>query len=216
MHAFSTLMGVILAHDWAAKLVVEAQRLVTYFRSSHRAGQTLRDTAKSMGINTFLATSNQTRMTSTYLCLDSISKLEAPLRVMPALHQRDSHPNGLITKREVLDTIQSTTFWGSLTVILQVLRPFEQIITAIQGHDSTLADVSRYLLYVARTLEEVLPDLKACNSGAHGDCLQAGHAWQGLVLLCNHLTLPVHQLTSHCHMHGCCRLRKAHFVGLQH
>ncbi len=53
MHAFSTLMGVILAHDWAANLVVEAQRLVTYSRSPHRAGQTLRDTAKNMGINTF-------------------------------------------------------------------------------------------------------------------------------------------------------------------
>jgi hypothetical protein len=165
MHAFSTLMGVMLGHKWAADMVTETQRLVTYFRGSHRPGQALRDAAKGLNITSFLATANQTRMTSVVMCLSSVQKMEAALQTVRALYRSDPNPGGLITKPEVLATIDNTTYWRNLAVLLRLLGVYEQIITAIQGKDSTLADVSRCFVHAARTIEDVLPELAVASPG---------------------------------------------------
>lgn len=82
MHSFNLAIGSMLGHAWARELVVRAQKLVTYFRASHRPLQALSDIAKTMGINATPQSSNTTRFTSIHACLASLEKLEAAFRTV--------------------------------------------------------------------------------------------------------------------------------------
>lgn len=86
MHAFSLVIGSILGHPWAKDLVSKAQQIVTYFRSSHRPLALLHQEAKAMGITTGPVSANTTRFTSVHACLDSLRKLEDPLKVVVKKH----------------------------------------------------------------------------------------------------------------------------------
>ena len=77
MHAFSLLIGSILGHSWSLGVVSKAQRVVSYFRASHRPLALLLKEASHLNINATPVTSNTTRFTSVHLCLDSVRKLEA-------------------------------------------------------------------------------------------------------------------------------------------
>lgn len=56
--------------------------------------------------------------------------------------------------RVILD---SDTFWLYIKAICKLLEPLSQAVTAIQSSKSTLADVTRYWLYLARALQNELP-----------------------------------------------------------
>ncbi|KAK9786171.1 hypothetical protein WJX73_009138 [Symbiochloris irregularis] len=77
MHAISLAIGSIMGHAWANGWITQAQRLVSYIRSSHLPLSTLSDVAKQQGIRTGLSTSNATRFTSVHMMIVSILKLAA-------------------------------------------------------------------------------------------------------------------------------------------
>lgn len=77
MHAFSLLIGSILGHAWSCAVVAKAQKVVSYFRASHRPLALLTKEALHLQINATPVTSNTTRFTSVHLCLESLRKLEA-------------------------------------------------------------------------------------------------------------------------------------------
>ncbi len=87
MHAYSLCIGSILGHEYATAIVGDAQRIVTYVRASHLPKQLLGESAKHHNINTTLKTSNTTRFTSIYDCLESVHKLEVPLKAVVAEHR---------------------------------------------------------------------------------------------------------------------------------
>ena len=61
-------------------------------------------------------------------------------------------------------------FWHHIERICLLLNPFSEVVTAIQSNQSSLADVTRYFLYLARILKQDLP-----SSGLPlGDDLFAG------------------------------------------
>lgn len=64
MHGFGLVIGSILGHKWARAVVKQAQRLVTFFRASHKAIKFLRLAAIAREITKLLRTANATRFTS--------------------------------------------------------------------------------------------------------------------------------------------------------
>ncbi len=86
MHGFGLVMGSMLAHPWAKKLVVAAQKLVTFFRASSRPMALLRQEAALQGIFTTLSSSNKTRMTSVQICINSVLVLKDPIKSLRRKH----------------------------------------------------------------------------------------------------------------------------------
>ena len=60
MHGFNLVLGSVLSFPWAQRLVVSAQRVVTYFKASHMPLALLRDAAERNNINTGLRSANKT------------------------------------------------------------------------------------------------------------------------------------------------------------
>ena len=135
MHGFHLVMGSIFPDSWAARLVSQAQRIVTFFRSSHIPLSKLYQEAHRIGITTLLVTPNKTRCTSVADMLASILKFKLPLQ---------SVANGSVVKdSKVRRLVHNDRFWMDGKSISSILEPFSLVVVAIQAKDSLLADVFR-------------------------------------------------------------------------
>jgi hAT family C-terminal dimerisation region len=146
MHLFSLVIGSIIGHEWAVKLLERAQRLVTYFRASYNNYHYLLEAREQFNISTRLRTSNTTRFTSVHLCLVSVQKLRMAFTLVLSTRR------ALITNRDVVATIEDHSFWAELDSMCRLLQPFSQAVMAIQSDQATLADCLRYWLYLAKAL----------------------------------------------------------------
>lgn len=161
MHAFALVMKSIISAPWAKQLAVLAQGVVTYFKKSHQPQARLREAIKSMGIKGgSLCAANGTRFTSTYEMLASVLRNEGPLCAV----QRQ----GIVNKAEVAATLLSQEFWRQLNVLCALLQPIASVVMAIQGRHSTLADVTRYWLFLARKMQELVPGIPDGGWGEGG------------------------------------------------
>lgn len=158
MHAFALLLGTMLSHAWARNIVTKAQKIVMYFKASHLPLGLLKAEAKQQlgvtGKHAGLRTANTTRFTSVHMMLSSVFQLERALKFVVQKHGRD------IQSAQVKSYINDPSFWKSLEQLVRLLQPLTEVIMAIQGDHSTLADVTRYFLYLARQLEIMLPALE--------------------------------------------------------
>ena len=157
MHAFSLTVGSLLGHPWAKELVKRAQRLVTYFQASTRAYTQLLASANAQNIPGRLRSSNKTRFTSIQMMLASVVRLEH------AFTSLLSTQASVIQSNDIPPIIKDRVFWASAEVLNNVLVPFSKVMTAIQAKTATLADITRYWLYLARTLREELPRVAAAG-----------------------------------------------------
>lgn len=158
MHAFALVMGSILAHPWARQVVVDAQRVVTLFRASHMPLGVLKEEAKRLGITTTLQTSNQTRLTSSFLCLESVLKMERAFKSYMLLvpGNRALMP---ATQSAVRNVLEDNSFWAKLKVVTALLEPFTKVVMAVQRNTTSLADITRYWLYLNLSVRDVLPSI---------------------------------------------------------
>ncbi len=148
MHAFSTCMGSLLGHQWAQKLIKQVQDLITSIRASHRPKALLEQIAKRMGINRMLITSNKTCFTSVHASIESV------LRLQPALQElARQHPDCL--SKQLFDCISDDMFFIMIKQLCKILEPFTLVIQAVQAACATLADVTRYWLYLAKTISQL-------------------------------------------------------------
>ena len=167
MHAYSLTVGSLLGHPWASQLVQRAQKLVTYFQAAHRAYFKLLECAKSLGIQGRLCSSNKTRFTSIQMMLESVSRLETAFAFL-----LNNDPD-VIQSAAVPPIIRDRVFWASLEVLNKILVPFSKVMTAIQAKTATLADITRYWLYLARVMREELPKVAAAGGEDSSRCIAA-------------------------------------------
>jgi hypothetical protein len=167
MHAFSLTVGSLLGHPWAKELVKRAQRLVTYFQASTRAYHKLLEGARSLGIKGRLRSSNKTRFTSIQMMLESVVGLEAAFAFLLNNH------GSVILNADIPPIIRDRVFWASAEVLNKILVPFSRVMMAIQAKTATLADITRYWLYLARVLREELPKVAAAGGESSSCCFAA-------------------------------------------
>jgi hypothetical protein len=139
MHGFNLVLGSLLAFPWAQELLVSAQRVVTYFRASHQPLALLRSAAERLAIERGLHSANKTRFTSKHECVESV------LRHQPAFSLVLNQQRTAINNSDVLAVIDDVSFWADLTKLNKVMLPLTKVIMAVQGNDSTLADVCRWV-----------------------------------------------------------------------
>jgi hypothetical protein len=147
MHGFALILKSVLAHPEAAKLVADAQRIVTFFEASHQPQAFLLKCAKEVNITTKLQSSCQTRITSVHYSFESLLTLESAFKKL--LEYKDkkdpSFPPTLLEakKRWLLERLASRTFWSQLECLCKLLQPLTQVIIAVQSATATLCDLTR-------------------------------------------------------------------------
>ena len=174
MHAFALVMTSCVSHPYFQARVAEAQRVVTYFRASHRPLALLDEEIDRLRIaGGGLQTSNKTRFTSVHNMLLSVVRCEHPLRLVAA--QADAIPP---RQQAIKDIINSSKFWMDLQLLCKLLLPFTQVIMAVQAREATLASLTLYWVYLARCLEawEIdCPTTGAAGALARGSCVSWVH-----------------------------------------
>ncbi len=151
MHLFALIMNSVVSHPYARDLIAKAQKIVTYFRASHRPLSLLLEAAAALGIKGTLKTSNQTRLTSVAICLESVLAMEDAFSRL--LREQ---PDILESQQEVEQLVSDRQFCSELKALCKVLAPFSKVIMAVQRQHSTIADLGRYLLYLGKELEAAL------------------------------------------------------------
>jgi hypothetical protein len=106
-----------------------------------------------------LQSSNRTRFTSVVSMLESLERNGQALQMLGshphfAPARAVAHSRG--TAGAVADTLRNEEFFKDVALIMEVLRPVAKVIMAVQGPHTTLADVTRYWLYLARALLDVV------------------------------------------------------------
>jgi hypothetical protein len=170
MHAYGLVMGTALAHPYAQDTVTKAQKFVNYFKSSHRAKALLAEMAGRCKVSTGLASSNQTRMTSIHMCLESLLRLQPAFTILlleeaqrvqvqrPQAGVQQGQPPLFDSRhQDTKKLLQDAGWWAQVKQISDIMQPFSQVIMAVQGDCSSLADVSRYWAYLAHQLQVQLP-----------------------------------------------------------
>jgi hypothetical protein len=127
MHAFRVTMESIMDHPQIKSVVALCQKIVAHIRASHYALAKLQQLGNESRppISSGLQASITARLTSVFLCIESVLNYKKILQKMTSLEQINSdivRLNGMYT----------------------LLKPFSDVIMSIQGNKSTLADVARY------------------------------------------------------------------------
>ncbi|CAK0733669.1 hypothetical protein CVIRNUC_000313 [Coccomyxa viridis] len=91
------------------------------------------------------------------MMLESVSKLETAFAL---LLKKDPD---VIQSADVPPIIRDRVFWASIEVLNKILVPFSKVMTAIQAKTATLADITRYWLYLARVMRDELPKVAAAS-----------------------------------------------------
>ena len=164
MHCFSTCMGSVMGHKFAATLVTRAQSLVSFFRASHKPLALLQEYAAAKGIKRMLVTSNKTRFTSVHAMLESVLRLQDVLLQLAQEHSQ-------LLSAAVLGVLADDMFFIQLKQLCQLLVPFTLVIHAVQSDEATLADVMRYWYYLARCMDKLRSNLTDADFKAH--CMAA-------------------------------------------
>jgi hypothetical protein len=116
MHGFNLVLGSVLSFSWAQRLVVSAQRVVTFFNASHRPLALLRDAAERNNINTGLRSTNKTRFTSKHDCI--MSSPTSPRSQSCCSSTATPSPT-----RTGWTSWEDHTFWADLSQLDKVLAP---------------------------------------------------------------------------------------------
>ncbi|KAL0024498.1 hypothetical protein WJX77_009947 [Trebouxia sp. C0004] len=147
MHAFSTCMGSLLGHQWAQRLIKRVQDIITVIRASTDQ-KFLEEIAKSMGIAHMLIISNKTRFTSVCASVESVLWLQLALQELA-----QQHPECLTD--QLLDWFSNDMFFIMIKQLCKILEPFTLVIQAVQAACASLADVTRYWLYLAKMMSQL-------------------------------------------------------------
>jgi hypothetical protein len=177
MHAFALVLASFAGHVWARTVITDAQRVVSYIRSSTLPANLVRQAAKALGVKGGgLQSSNKTRFTSVVDCLASVARNHLALTAVLE--------SGDIKNAEVTLILQSEPFWRRLKFLCRLLEPFAQVVMAMQHRTSTLSDVTRYFCWLGARLSELESEFEDGECGAQ-------HV-QAAPLCCVHPSLELH------------------------
>ncbi|KAK7008485.1 DUF659 domain-containing protein [Favolaschia claudopus] len=149
VHQLNTLIGEICQYLGAKKTIQLANKIVTFFNSSHFWGGQLKMVATAEEISRGLKSNCESRCVVLH---------QTPLGTLIARPDARKPTNGLSAiNADVVKAIQdhNDTFWPMLKQIIRVAKPFVDVIAACEGRSATLADCMLHLLGAAYKLSVV-------------------------------------------------------------
>eukprot|EP00877_Chromochloris_zofingiensis_P012045 jgi/Chrzof1/7094/Cz02g10180.t1 len=103
-----------------------------------------------------LQTSNTTRFTSVYNCLESVRRHEQPFHHVVQQHGQD------ISQDAVKLILSDRYFWLKVEALCKLLKPYAEVIYGIQGNRCSMATITLCWLYLAR---KIAVDIEGLDAG---------------------------------------------------
>ncbi|KAJ7208281.1 ribonuclease H-like domain-containing protein [Mycena pura] len=154
-HQNNTLVGEICRFPAAKSALQRANRVVTFFNSSHYWGGQLKLIAIAEKVTRGLKKNCESRWYAVILLASSVSSHQTPLGALIARPDARKMTNGLSpVNADVIRIVKDIedNFWPWLSRTIRVARPFVDAIAETEGRGVNLADCMRSLLGAARRL----------------------------------------------------------------
>ena len=152
-HCYNLISKDIIQHTFAERMIQRANRVVQFFKKSHKAAAILKEKIRQHGISDGgLKTYVETRWTTVHECVSSIVRLKSCLEEI-----RDNHSE-VVTTPAILTILHSRGFFHDMQHLSKVLFPIKNAILAVEATNSTLADAYIYLIKIASSIQNLPTD----------------------------------------------------------
>lgn len=168
LHALALGMAAIIRQPEVHAVITDVQKVAAFVRAS-----------QLLDHNQGLQASTKTRLTSVYECLSSFVPMKHVFQSMILLDERfldaatekkDGDGKQLLAPagvERIRALMAGELFWAQAAEITELLQPFVQVLTMVQSNKTTLADVQRYWLYLAQSLERrLMNEASSLSAGA--------------------------------------------------
>ncbi|GBC45176.2 ribonuclease H-like domain-containing protein [Rhizophagus irregularis DAOM 181602=DAOM 197198] len=153
-HALNLITKDLIKHEFAKRIIQWCTVIVTYFKKSHRPKEllNLKILEKKIGgggLKTYL----DTRWTTVYEMLESISRLEICLKEVI-----NENPN-VITSEAVKTIInRKKGFFNDVSDLANIMKPIKEAILTLESNKATLADCYFSLAYLGQSINKIPED----------------------------------------------------------
>ena len=152
-HCYNLISKDIIQHTFAERMIQRANRVVQFFKKSHKAAAILKEKIRQHGISDGgLKTYVETRWTTVHECVSSIVRLKSCLEEI-----RDNHSE-VVTTPAILTILHSRGFFHDMQHLSKVLFPIKNAILAVEATNSTLTDAYIYLIKIASSIQNLPTD----------------------------------------------------------
>ncbi|KAE9397467.1 hypothetical protein BT96DRAFT_860176, partial [Gymnopus androsaceus JB14] len=157
LHTANTAVGEICAFPTIKKVISAANKVVTFFDSSHYWGGQLVEEAKKINITRKLKKNCESRWYAITLLANSVREHRQALQAICVRDDARRKVNGLsAVNADVIRTVLSNeSFWPRLNQLLRAVKPLVDVIGACETRKTTLADCVIQLLHCAKTLRDI-------------------------------------------------------------
>jgi hypothetical protein len=152
-HCYNLISKDIIRHTFAERMIQRANRIVQFFKRSHKAAAILKEKIKQHeisggGLKTYI----ETRWVTVHECVSSIVRLKNCLEEI-----RDDHSD-IITSPIILTILNSRGFFSDMQYLSKILLPIKNAILAVEATNSTLADAYMNLIKIAAAIQNLPTD----------------------------------------------------------
>ncbi|GBC54372.2 ribonuclease H-like domain-containing protein [Rhizophagus irregularis DAOM 181602=DAOM 197198] len=153
-HALNLITKDLIKHEFAKRIIQWCTVIVTYFKKSHRPKEllNLKILEKKIGgggLKTYL----DTRWTTVYEMLESISRLEICLKEVI-----NENPN-VITSEAVKTIInRKRGFFNDVSDLANIMKLIKEAILTLESNKATLADCYFSLAYLGQSINKIPED----------------------------------------------------------
>lgn len=152
-HCYNLISKDILQHTFAERMIQRANRIVQFFKKSHKAAAILKEKVEQYEISGGgLKTYVETRWITVHECVSSIVRLKNCLEEI-----RDYHSE-IITTPAILTILHSRGFFNDMQHLSKILLPIKNAILAVESANSTLADAYINLIKIAVIIQNLPTD----------------------------------------------------------
>jgi len=153
-HALNLIMKDLIKHAFAKRIIQWCAVIVTYFKKSHRPKEllNLKILEKNIGgggLKTYL----ETRWTTVYEMLESISRLEICLKEV-------INENPTVITSEAVKAIinRKRGFFNDVSDLANIMKPIKEAILTLESNKATMADCYFSLAYLGQSINKIPED----------------------------------------------------------
>ncbi|GBC48402.2 ribonuclease H-like domain-containing protein [Rhizophagus irregularis DAOM 181602=DAOM 197198] len=141
----------IIKLDFAKNTLKKCQSIITFFKTSYRAGANLqKDIIQTLTEGGGLKTSVKTRWSTAWTCCDSIIRLENNLK-----NVLETQTEIFINAIAIKNLLQNRQFFQDVEQLHTILAPAKKAIQAVEANSSNMASIFLQLIQMAVEIKKI-------------------------------------------------------------
>ncbi|GBC48407.2 ribonuclease H-like domain-containing protein [Rhizophagus irregularis DAOM 181602=DAOM 197198] len=150
-HHLNLVSSDIIKLDFAKNTLKKCQSIITFFKTSYRAGANLqKDIIQTLTEGGGLKTSVKTRWSTAWTCCDSIIRLENNLK-----NVLETQTEIFINAIAIKNLLQNRQFFQDVEQLHTILAPAKKAIQAVEANSSNMASIFLQLIQMAVEIKKI-------------------------------------------------------------